>query len=183
MTHESLAPSAWVVRWAQLIPPGGRVLDVAAGSGRHSKWFAAHGHAVDAVDRDAASISSLTGTPGLNAVHADIEAGDWPFPSRAYAAVCVTHYLHRPLLPMLVEALAQGGVLLYETFAVGNERYGRPRNPDFLLRPGELLEAVRGRLRVIAYEDVTIAEPRPACVQRICATAIRDAALRVQSPD
>jgi len=182
-SHESLTPSAWVARWAELIAPGGRVLDVAAGSGRHSRWFGARGHPVDAVDRNEEAIAGLAMLGGINAVCADIEAGDWPFPAHVYAAVCVTNYLHRPLLPTLVDALAPGGVLIYETFAVGNERYGRPKNPAFLLQPGELLEAIRGRLRVVAYENVTVTEPRPACVQRICATAIRDSALGVQSPD
>jgi SAM-dependent methyltransferase len=183
MSHESLTPSAWVVRWAELVPAGGRVLDVAAGSGRHSKWFAARGHPVDAVDRDEAAVTGLSAMSGVRALCADIEAGDWPFQPGAYAAVCVTNYLHRPLLPTLLDALAPAGVFIYETFAAGNERYGRPKNPDFLLDPGELLELVRGRLKVIAYEDVTTQDPRPACVQRICAAAIRIAALGVQSPD
>ena len=100
---------------------------------------------------------------------ADIEAGPWPYAGEQFAGVIVTNYLHRPLLPLLVAAVAPGGVLIYETFAVGNERFGRPSNPEFLLRPGELLEAVRGRLRVRAYEDLEVQEPKPAMVQRICA--------------
>jgi SAM-dependent methyltransferase len=132
------------------------------------------------VDREAEAIARLGAVPGIHAVCADIEGGQWPFSSGRYAAVCVTNYLHRPLFPALLEALAPGGVLVYETFARGNERYGRPSNPDFLLRAGELLEIVRGRLRVIAYEDVVVEVPRAACIQRICAS--REAALGVESP-
>jgi SAM-dependent methyltransferase len=168
--HESLEPSTWVTRWASLITPGGRVLDVASGKGRHARWFAARGHPVDAVDRDAEAIAALTGVSGIQAVCADIESGAWPFANERYAAVCVANYLHRPLFPTLLDVLAPGGVLIYETFARGNERYGRPSNPDFLLEAGELLEIVRGRLRVVAYEDIVVDTPRAACVQRICAS-------------
>jgi SAM-dependent methyltransferase len=157
------------VRWGSLVAPGGRVLDVASGKGRHARWFAACGHPVDAVDRDAEAVAQLAAVRGINAVCADIEGGAWPFASGCYAGVCVTNYLHRPLFPTLLDALAPQGVLIYETFARGNERYGRPSNPDFLLTAGELLEVVRGRLRVLAYEDIVVEEPRPACVQRICA--------------
>ena len=177
--HELLAPSPWVVRWASLVAPGGRVLDVASGKGRHARWFAARGHPVDAIDRDSDAIDAIAGVSGIQAVCADIEGGDWPFASASYAGVCVTNYLHRPLFPALLAALAPAGVLIYETFARGNERYGRPSNPDFLLKAGELLDEVRGRLRVIAYEDVVIEAPRPACIQRICAT--REPVLGVES--
>ncbi len=164
-------PSPWVLRWADAAPSAGRVLDVACGQGRHARWFAARGYAVDAVDRSADGLANLTNVPNVTPLCADLEVGAWPYLNSggAYACVVVTNYLHRPLLPRLIDAVAPGGVLIYETFAVGNERFGRPSNPDFLLQPGELLEAVRGHLRVIAYEDVTIAAPRPACVQRICA--------------
>jgi len=107
--------------------------------------------------------------PGVTIRVADLEAGPWPYPGSTFAAVVVANYLHRPLLPALVGALAPNGLLIYETFAAGNERFGRPSNPAFLLQPGELLEAVRGRLRVLAYEDLQVAEPKPAMVQRICA--------------
>lgn len=167
--HEHAAPSEWIVRWAERVPRRAAVLDVACGSGRHARWFAARGHLVDAVDRDAGALATLEGERNVRPLCADIEDGPWPYAGRAYGAVVVANYLHRPLLPLLVDAVAPGGVLLYETFAAGNERYGRPRNPAFLLQPGELLEAVRGRLRVIAYEDIEAAEPRPGCVQRICA--------------
>ena len=171
MAHGAETPSAWVLRWAELIRPGGRVLDVACGGGRHARWFAARGHAVDAVDRDAQAIASLQSVPGIDALESDIEGGDWPYPPGRYAGVVVANYLHRPLFPHLLDALASDGVLIYETFALGNERYGRPSNPDFLLRPGELLDAVAGRLRVVAYEDLHVDEPRAAIVQRICAVA------------
>ena len=173
--HEHAAPSPWILRWAACVPAASAVLDVACGGGRHARWFAARGHEVDAVDRNAEAIASLAGEPRIHALCADIEDGPWPYAGRRYGAVVVTNYLHRPLLPRLVEAVAPGGVLLYETFAAGNERYGRPGNPDFLLRPGELLEAVRGRLRVVAYEDVEVHAPRPACLQRICAVNLNAA--------
>ena len=162
-------PSAWVCRWAEQVPAGGRVLDVAAGSGRHARWFAARGHPVDAVDRDAAALAGLAGTPGVTVRCADLESGPWPYAGRSFAGIVVANYLHRPLFPHLLAELAPGGALIYETFAAGNEKYGRPGNPDFLLEHGELLELVRGRLRVIAYEDLFVAEPRPALVQRLCA--------------
>lgn len=161
--------SAWVERWSALVPPEGDVLDVACGFGRHARWFALRGHRVTAVDRDGAAIAGLAGVAGIEAVQADIEGGPWPFAGRRFAGVVVTNYLHRPLLPLLVDAVGEGGVLLYETFALGNERFGRPSNPAFLLRPGELLEAVRGQLRVVAYEDLETSVPRPAMVQRLCA--------------
>ena len=160
-------PSAWVVQWAGLVPPGAAVLDVAAGAGRHSRLFADRGHPVTAIDRD---VSDLPRQPGIEIVAADLEGGSaWPLPGRRFGAVVVTNYLHRPLFDPLVEALAPGGVLLYETFMTGNERFGRPSNPDFLLKDGELLEVVRGRCSVVAYEARMISEPRMAMVQRIAA--------------
>ena len=162
-------PSSWVQRWAPMIPPGGRVLDVASGGGRHARWLAGRGHPVDALDRDAEALAALAGVALVSTRCADIENGPWPCERGVYAAVIVTNYLHRPLFPELLAALAQGGVLIYETFAAGNERYGKPSNPAFLLRPGELLEIVRGHLRVVAYEDVQVTEPKPAIVQRLCA--------------
>lgn len=162
--------SAWVRRWAPLVRTAGPVLDVACGGGRHALFFAARGHPVDAVDRDAAAVAALARQAGITALCADLEGGSWPYADRQFAAVVVTNYLHRPLFPALMAALAPGGVLIYETFAQGNAAYGRPANPDFLLQRGELLRVV-GAARVVAYEDlyVDVELPRPAMVQRICA--------------
>jgi SAM-dependent methyltransferase len=165
--HLDATPSAWVRRWAAWIRPGGAVLDVACGTGRHARFLAQLGFEVDAVDRDAALFADPP--PNVMLLEADLEEGAWPYRGRRFDAIVVTNYLHRPLLPVLVDSLERGGLLVYETFAVGNERFGKPSNPAFLLRPGELLDAVRGTLRVIAYEDLVVEEPRPAAIQRICA--------------
>ncbi|WP_228877232.1 class I SAM-dependent methyltransferase [Paraburkholderia saeva] len=163
-------PSRWVRRWTHLVTPGGAVLDVASGAGRHARWFAAQGHPVTALDRDTDALAMLQGVPQVSTLAADIEDGPWPLPAGStFAAVVVTNYLHRPLFPRLLDALAPSGVLIYETFAQGNETVGKPSRPAFLLAPGELLDAVRGRLRVVAYQDGFLAQPRPAYVQRICA--------------
>jgi SAM-dependent methyltransferase len=160
-------PSPWIVQWAGLVPAGGSVLDVAAGGGRHAAFFAARGRRVTAIDRDIGALSQL---PDLEAVHADLEDGSpWPLPHRRFAAVIVTNYLHRPLMPVLLDSVEPGGMLLYETFMAGNERFGKPSNPDFLLKDGELLELVRGRYSVIAYEARMISDPKIAMVQRIVA--------------
>lgn len=158
--------SPWVQRFADLVPPGGTVLDLAAGRGRHTRLFHERGHPVVAVDRDVSGFADL----GVEVVRADLERAAWPLAERRFDGVVVTNYLHRPLLPMVVQAVAPGGALIYETFADGQQRHGRPSNPDHLLRPGELLDAVVGSLRVVAYEDVEL--PRPARVQRIA--AVRD---------
>jgi SAM-dependent methyltransferase len=170
MLHSHVdTPSPWVERWAPMITAGGRVLDVASGAGRHARWLAARGYRVDALDRDAEALASLSGVSGVTTICADVENGAWPCERAAYDGVVVANYLHRPLFPELLGALAPGGFLVYETFAAGNERFGRPSNPAFLLQPGELLEFARGRLRVLAYEDVQVSDPRPAMVQRLCA--------------
>lgn len=143
------------------------MLDLAAGGGRHTRYFLERGCRVVAVDRDT---SQLAGIPGAQVVEADLERGKWPFAGQHFDGIVVTNYLWRPLLPHLVEVLAQAGVLLYETFALGNERFGRPRNPEFLLRPDELLEAFTPELEVVAFEQGEVTVPRPAVVQRICAT-------------
>jgi SAM-dependent methyltransferase len=161
--------SPWVVRFADLVSDRGEVLDIACGGGRHTRFFLERGHSVVAVDRDISGIADLADQPRLEAVKADLEGEAWPFADRSFAAVVVTRYLHRPLLPALVAAVAANGVLIYETFAVGQERFGRPHNPDYLLRPGELLDAVRDHLRVVAFEDVVEEEPSPRALQRICA--------------
>jgi SAM-dependent methyltransferase len=167
--HELTAPSDWVCRFVKLIPAGGTVLDLACGTGRHARLLAGLGYRVEAVDRDEFHLQTLCGVEGVTVRIADLEGGPWPYARRKFAGITVCNYLHRPLFPRLLEALEQEGVLIYETFAVGNERFGKPSNPDFLLKPGELLEVVRGQLRVIAYEDVFVSQPKPAMVQRICA--------------
>jgi SAM-dependent methyltransferase len=168
-SHGADMPSAWVARWASLAPAGCVVLDVACGGGRHARYFAGLGHAVEAVDRDSAVLAELARVSNVTTRCADLEAGTWPYAGKTFGAIVATNYLHRPLFSHLLAALAPGGVLIYETFALGNERYGRPANPDFLLKPGELLDAVRDACRVVAYEDVYVDQPRPAMVQRVCA--------------
>jgi SAM-dependent methyltransferase len=164
--------SAWIEQWSHLVEQGGAVLDVASGNGRHARHFALRGHPVLALDRDETALASLAAVRHVTTRCADLENASWPLrDDEKFAAVVVTNYLHRPLFPYLFDALAPGGVLLYETFAVGNEHFGKPSNPNFLLNPGELLDAVRGRLRVIAYQDGFINVPRASCVQRIVAVA------------
>lgn len=159
------APSAWIVRWSHLLVPGTPVLDVACGQGRHLRWFHERNHPVAGVDRAPAAIENIAGQ--IETVVADIEAGPWPFDGRLFGAVVVTRYLHRPLLPVLVSSLLPGGVLLYETFAEGNEQVGRPSRPEFILRPGELLQVAQD-LHVVAYEDGWLADPERR-MQRIAA--------------
>jgi SAM-dependent methyltransferase len=155
------------VQWAGLVPAGAAVLDVAAGRGRHALFFVGRGHEVTAVDRDP---SMLAPHANLEIVAADLEDGSpWPFVGRRFGAVVATNYLHRPLMPALFDSLGPGGVLLYETFMEGNERFGKPSRPEFLLKDGELLELARGRFSVIAYEARMISEPKMAMVQRIAA--------------
>jgi len=164
------------MRFAPRIRPGGHVLDLAAGSGRNSRALLRLGHRVTALDIDVSSLQDLGGHASVELIEADLEKGEWPFGERHFDAIVVTNYLHRPLFPALAAALARGGVLIYETFAVGNEAYGRPANPAFLLREGELLHVYANRLNVIAYEHVLETEPRPAVRQRICAELPHDAA-------
>lgn len=158
-------PSAWVTRWSRLIKPQGSVLDLACGSGRHLRWMAAQGFAVTGIDRDAQALEALA-TQGRTLV-ADLENAPWPIDGERFDAIVVTNYLWRPLWPALRASLAEGGVLIYETFALGNEAFGKPSNPEFLLRPGELLEACQG-LHVVAFEDGVLDAPTRR-VQRIAA--------------
>ena len=160
-------------RWAGFIAAGGEVLDIACGRGRHSRYLASAGYRVCAVDRDAQAVAALTGVAGVSVQVADLERAPWPLEGRRFAAIVVANYLYRPLFPHLLKALAEDGVLMYETFALGNERFGKPSSPDFLLRPGELLDLVHGKLRVLAYEDLQVSLPKPAMVQRICAVGAR----------
>lgn len=165
------APSAWVVRFAPLIAERGKVLDVACGRGRHARWFESRGHRVTGIDRDADALRTCGAS---ETIRYDLEAGPIGLPvSDRFAAIVVTNYLHRPLFPSLIDALLPGGVLLYETFAEGNARFGRPANPAFLLERGELLVHCVG-LTIVAFEDGLVTSPRPASIQRIC--AVREAA-------
>ena len=167
-------PSLWVRRFAPLIPSGGTVLDLACGSGRHARMLASMGYRVEAVDRDAAAIDALAGVNRITTRLADLENDPWPYASASFDGVVVTNYLHRPRFDALLVVLKPGGVLIYETFMVGNETLGKPSNPAFLLRHDELLERVRSRLTVVAFEQGRVDEPKPAFVQRICATAPLD---------
>ena len=163
--HGTEAPSAWVQRWTHLIPPHATALDLACGAGRHMRWLQAQGLQVTGVDRSPEAIAACAGLGEL--ICADIENGPWPLPGRQFGAVVVTNYLWRPLLPAVLASLAPGGVLIYETFAQGHETVGRPSRADFLLRPGELLQAF-GTLRTVAYEDDYLENPA-RFVQRIAA--------------
>jgi SAM-dependent methyltransferase len=178
LTTDQHPPSAWVRRFLPLVRPGGRALDLAAGEGRHTRLLLELGFAVVAVDRDIAALQVLAGGR-CEVREVDLETGaPWPLGGN-YDAIVVTHYLHRPLFPAVAAALAEGGMLIYETFAVGNERFGRPRNPEFLLRPGELLDAFRA-LTVIAFEQGEVSRPRPAVIQRIA--AIKGPSRRLPEP-
>lgn len=176
--QETLPPSPWVVRFMPLIHKSGEILDLACGGGRHSRLALGLGYRVVAVDRDTSGLKDFRGNKSLEIIETDLEtatpfAPKGPFHGRTFTGIIVTNYLHRPILSGLIGALADDGVLIYETFAAGNERYGHPRNPDYLLRPGELLETVQNGvqngLQVIAYEYGLIHDPRTAVVQRLCA--------------
>lgn len=161
-------PSAWILKHAARLGAGSRVLDLACGSGRHARALAARGCKVDAIDRDSVCAKALQ-TAGVRFVCADLEAGPWPVEAAAYDAVIVCRYLHRPRLAQVAGALRDGGLLLYETFASGQERFGRPTNPDFLLQPFELARTFHGPLHVLAFEDGVVPGPPPARVQRLAA--------------
>jgi SAM-dependent methyltransferase len=163
-------PSPWVTRFAHLAPDFQPVLDLACGSGRHTRLLVERGLRVTAVDIDLSDIGDLESDGKVTLVKRDLEDGSiWPFGTQTFGAVVVTNYLHRPLLPAIVATVASGGVLIYETFAQGNEAFGKPSNPDYLLKPGELIEAVRGTLQIIAFEHGRQSVPEPMVIQRICA--------------
>ena len=185
-SHGSIgAPSSWVARFAPLVPAG-EVLDLACGTGRHARLFASLSHRVLAVDRDGAALAQLAafGIPGLVTLQIDLEApaqldgnpdragATWPFPAGRFAAIVVTNYLYRPTLAAIPASLAPGGILIYETFARGNARYGKPSNPDFLLVPDELLQLAQQAtppMQVVAFEQGHVDSPALAVVQRLCA--------------
>jgi SAM-dependent methyltransferase len=167
-TNKTDEPSNWVTRFAPLIEAGGSVLDLACGNGRHSIFLASSGFSVTAVDRKFAKIRQ--DSKQIKWIEHDLENGDqFIFQNQYFMGVVVTNYLYRPLIPAIINVLDENGILIYETFSRGNERYGRPSNPDFLLKPGELLSACSEKLRVIAYEEGTIKGPKPSVKQRICA--------------
>ena len=156
-TAPVLTPSPWIERFTPVIEPGSTALDLACGAGRHSRLLIGCGIHVVGVDRDLSGVAELVDHPSFTGLKRDLESGEMPDIGRdGFDAVIVTNYLHRPLLEWIVEVVAPGGVLLYETFAAGNERFGRPSCADYLLRPGELLEVARGKLRVLAFEDLEL---------------------------
>lgn len=167
LTKGEEACSAWVLRHLDLVNPGGLVLDLAAGRGRHSRLLLDRGFRVRAVDRDVTAVSALAG-PRCTVDEIDLETGEpWAL-GGGYDGIVVTNYLHRLLLPAIAGALGPGGAVIYETFAQGNERFGRPSSPDFLLRPGELIKAFAS-LTIVAFEQGEVTTPRPAVIQRIAA--------------
>jgi SAM-dependent methyltransferase len=169
-SHDAIAEaSRWVKRFAALIPEQGAVLDLACGSGRHSRYLASAGFTVTAVDRDI-SLLVLDNASPITAQELNLELDTWPLEDRIFDGIVVTNYLYRPHLDQLPQMLAAEGVLIYETFAQGNEAFGKPSNPNFLLKAGELLALVqRHGLKVVAYEDIYEDKPKPAMMQRICA--------------
>lgn len=166
--RDTSEPSDWVRRFAPLVRQGGSILDVASGSGRNARWLAEQGWQVEAVDRDQTALSSMHELVNINTHQADIEHGQWPYAGRQFDAIVVCRYLHRPLLPLLARSLAPDGVLIYETFMRGQEAYGRPSSPDFLLWPNELLISFGTELILLAFEQGLAQSPQPAMLQRIC---------------
>lgn len=168
--HGDMTPSEWMVRFAPLIPVGGLVLDLACGAGRNGRYLRSLGFRLIMLEKNILGIIDMASDEHVEIVATDLEDGrPWPLADRLFDCVVVTNYLHRPILHDIVRSVAPGGVLIYETFAQGNEKFGRPSNPAFLLRPEELLIAARPELRVVAFEDIEISTPRPAAVQRIAA--------------
>ncbi|MFL2667243.1 MAG: class I SAM-dependent methyltransferase [Burkholderiales bacterium] len=169
--HEGQNPSVWVKRCSELLRPESSVLDLACGSGRHARYFADQGHDVTALDKNPEALSKISSLPRIHTVEYDLEMAPWPFADRTYDAILVTNYLYRPILENIVDTLSPSGILIYETFMLGNERFGRPSNPDFLLRPNELIDVTYKKLHILIYEAGRISSPKPALVQRVCAVS------------
>lgn len=168
-------PSNWIIKHIGLIPNTGTVLDLACGNGRHTRILLEYGCSVTAIDQDISGVSDLSDRAKLSAHALDLEnRSQWPFSGDRFSAIIVTNYLYRPLFPTIIKALAPGGILLYETFASGNESLGRPRNPKHLLVEGELLSTVMRHLHVVSYQHGKVNLPRPAVIQRICAVRLRE---------
>lgn len=162
-------PSPWVLDHAHLIPAGGQVLDLACGNGRHTRYLHKLGFRVVAADKDLSGVDDLATTDGIELLQADLELEKWPFAAGQFNGIVVTNYLHRPHFPHILESLAENALLIFETFARGNEKFGRPRNPAYLLEPNELLNAFGESLKVINFAQTEDRSPRPAVRQRICA--------------
>ena len=174
--HQAIdVASRWVRRFAGLIPPNSKVLDLACGGGRHARYAASLGHSVLAVDKDVSALSTNP-TQNIRCLSFDLELSDspshadWPLAPDQFGGIIVTNYLHRPLMPDLFGSMRAGGVLIYETFAQDNGLFGKPSSPDFLLLPGELLRLASSKpeFHVLAFEDGYVSDPKPAMVQRIC---------------
>ena len=169
-THQTEKPLEWITRFAPLVKSGGTVLDLACGNGRHTHYLAGLGYEVTALDRDLSGIGATETADRIELIKADLEDDNpWPLGSRKFDGVIVTNYLYRPIFPAIIDALEEEGALIYETFSLGNEEYGRPSNPNYLLKPTELLSVCTNRLRVIAYEEGVLKTPSPAVKQRVCA--------------
>ena len=171
MTNVELnSPSKWVTRFVTLIAPGGTVLDLASGHGRHTKFLLKNGFKVTSLDANISGLKTISDKNGLEIIEKNLEkCGSWPLGQRQFSGVIVTNYLHRPLFPHIISSLKDNGVLIYETFAIGNQNFGKPTNPKFLLKPGELLAEVFGKLRIVAYEEGFFQTPKKSVKQRICA--------------
>lgn len=169
MDHRPSPSSPWVLKFADLAPKDLPVLDIACGKGRHTRHILELGYDVTAIDRDISGLTDLETNTHLTIHQADLEGAPWPLADQRFGTIIVTNYLHRPLFPHFIKALEPAGILIYETFALGNERFGKPDNPDFLLRPGELKQVFSDQLEIIAFEEVEDHDPRPAMRQRICA--------------
>ena len=167
--HNHQDISIWVRRYAGRIAPASNVLDLACGNGRHARYLASLGHQVTLIDRDLSGVSDLADDDRYERIKHDLEHSPWPLAERKFGGIVVTNYRYPPLYPDLIAALSDGGTLIYDTFAIGNERFGHPRNPAFLLKPGELLKAFAADLHIVAYDHGYVDAPKPAMRQRLCA--------------